>query len=135
MHNYCLLCFVNCHHSWHLFNNYKRKKWRTIFCIEKKNIRPFEKLSLYHKLFWKAWRNTKSYKCIFQPHSLLTFFAKKKEIPNFWKKCNYSTILVNAKILTPLMNPKSMQARKWCPRKIHEPRWRRKKRFTLLFYL
>jgi len=135
MHNYCLLCFVNCHHSWHLFNNYKRKKWRTIFCIEKKIYAPLKNYPFITSFFERHEGMQNPISAFSNPILCSLFLQKKKEIPNFWKKCNYSTILVNAKILTPLMNPKSMQARKWCPRKIHEPRWRRKKRFTLLFYL
>ena len=132
MHNYCLLCFVNCHHSWHLFNNYKWKKWRTIFCIEKKYT-PLWKIIPLSQAFFERHEGMQNPISAFSNPILCSLFLQKNT--QFLKKCNYSTILVNAKILTPLMNPKSMQARKWCPRKIHEPRWRRKKRFTLLFYL
>ena len=86
MHNHCLLCFVNCHYYWHLFNHYKRNNWRAIFfCIEKKSELPLKNYPFIRSFFWKAWRNAKSYKCIFQPHSLLTFFAKKMKYPIFEK--------------------------------------------------
>ena len=55
------------------------------FVLKKKIYTPLKNYPFITSFFWKAWRNAKSYKCIFQPHSLLTFFAKKRNT-QFLKK-------------------------------------------------
>ena len=56
------------------------KKVTHHFLYRKKIYAPLKNYPFITSFFWKAWRNAKSYKCIFQPHSLLTFFAKKYPI-------------------------------------------------------
>ena len=84
MHNYCLLCFVNCHHSWHLFNNYKRKKWRTIFCIEKKYT-PLWKIIPLSQAFFERHEGMQNPISAFSNPILCSLFLQKKKYPIFEK--------------------------------------------------
>ena len=64
-----------------------------LFCGLKKKI-----ISVSQAFFsWKAWQNAKSYKCIFQPHSLLTicpFFLEKKYYTTMLLHWYYTSILI-----------------------------------------
>ena len=85
MHNYCLLCFVNCHHSWHLFNNYKRKKWRTIFCIEKKIYAPLKNYPFITSFFERHEGMQNPISAFSNPILCSLFLQKKKKYPIFEK--------------------------------------------------